>query len=63
MKETAREKVQSWIEGNFEQEGVEKEDWPMLPGGRILKDRKGGEMLVWWDFWEEKINYKIREEK
>ena len=63
MKETAKEKVQAWIEGNFKQGNTEQEDWSMLPGGTIIRDRKGGEALVWWCFLEEKVLIKIKKEE
>lgn len=61
MKETARKKVQKWIGENFCQGKMEQEECPAVPGGVILRDEKGGEMLIWWDFLEEKTHYKIRE--
>lgn len=63
MKEEPREKVQSWIEGNFKKGEVKQEDWSMLPGGVILRDMKGGEAFVWWDLWGGKVQFKIKEEK
>ena len=61
MKEIARDKVQEWIGENFCGGEMEQEKCLIVPGGVILRDEKGGEMLIWWDFLEEKINYKIRE--
>lgn len=51
-------KVQEWIANNFTGQITQK-DWPALPGGIVLQDEAGGEMFCWWNFLEEKVEFKI----
>jgi len=44
---TAKERVMDWISGVFED--VETEDFPMLPGGTIVRDKLGKSVLVFID--------------
>ncbi len=57
----AKESVAAWLVLNFEPDEVTTEDYPLLPGGLIIRDKTGGEMLCWWDFLSEKVCYKIKE--
>jgi hypothetical protein len=52
-----QEKVQKWIEQNFVINDIRIEDFPLFPAGKRLIDRNGEEMVVYWDFLHNKIDY------
>lgn len=52
-----QEKVQKWIEQNFVINDIRIEDFPLFPGGKRIIDRNNDEMVVYWDFLHNKIDY------
>lgn len=50
-------KVIEWINEHFNAEKFELLDFPLLPGGTILKDKQGAQLLVYYDFLRGQIKY------
>ncbi len=50
-------KVMQWIQQHFNTENFEIIDFPLFPGGTILKDKQGAQLLVYWDFLRGEIKY------
>jgi hypothetical protein len=46
---TADAMVQDFIKANFQAGAVTVEGFPLFPAGKRLIDRKGGEMVVYYD--------------
>jgi hypothetical protein len=44
-----REEVAQWIEDNFDPGAVTITDFPAFPYGKLLTDRKGETMVVYYD--------------
>lgn len=49
--------VAEWIKENFEPETVEVQDCPAFPYGKLLTDRNGDTMIVYWDILTSKVAY------
>lgn len=45
-----KDKVLAWIEKNFETDQITIEDYPLFPSGQLIKDKNGGQMVVFYDF-------------
>lgn len=54
-----KEKVLAWIRKNFHIESLELEDFPVLPGGVIIRDSNNETMLVYWDIMTQKVKYEF----
>lgn len=50
-------KVMEWIEKHFNVENFELLDFPLFPGGTILRDKQGAQLLVYYDFLRSQIKY------
>ena len=50
MSAEARAKVQDYIAKHFDTAAVTLKPIDWMPGGVIVQDKNGDEMLVWWDF-------------
>jgi hypothetical protein len=60
MESTPSEKVAKFIDDNFENvDNLTIEDFPLLPYGKRIIDKDGGEMVVYWDFMRERVICKI----
>ena len=46
--ETPGQKVLKFIDGCFIPGAVTTEECPLVPGGQIVRDRTGAELLLWW---------------
>ena len=55
--DSLKEKVLKWIEENFESTSITIIDFPIFPGGCLIKDSQGEEMLVYYDITTENIEY------
>lgn len=44
-----KDKVLAWIEENFETDQITIEDYPLFPSGQLIKDKNGGQMVVFYD--------------
>lgn len=53
-------KVMEWIEVNFNIEDIEIEDFPLLPGGKVIKDRDNNKMLVYFHILHNEIRYEVK---
>ena len=51
-------KVLQYLEENFDLSFFTVVDFPLLPGGKILRDQKGDELLFYHDFLSGKIIWK-----
>ena len=49
------ERVKEWIESTFED--VEVKPFPILPAGRIVRDRNGDEILAYYDMLTDSVKY------
>lgn len=47
--------VRDWIEANFHLNAIRVEDFPLLPAGRLITDRAGQSMVVYWDIARERV--------
>jgi|Wag4MinimDraft_15_1082655.scaffolds.fasta_scaffold00901_3 hypothetical protein len=50
-------KVMEWINQHFKVENFTLIDFPFLPGGTILRDKQGAQLLVYYDFLRSQIKY------
>ncbi len=55
--------VKAWINENFIPGSVTVTPWPLLPGGTIIRDKEGGEMLVFLDMMTGKVKWMLPGEK
>ncbi|ACB85164.1 hypothetical protein [Natranaerobius thermophilus] len=51
--------VLEWIEENFEKSSIELVDYPMMLGGTLIRDKKGNEMIVYYEFMRNQVNHII----
>lgn len=54
------DKVMKWIKENFVIDKFEVIDFPLMPGGKILKDKNGDELLVYNDVFNDQIKWDIK---
>ncbi|WP_041423869.1 hypothetical protein [Thermosediminibacter oceani] len=50
-------KVLQWLEENFDLSQFKVEDFPLFPAGKRIIDKNGEEMVVFWDFLYDRIEY------
>lgn len=55
--------VAEWIDRNFEPGAVEVQDFPAFPYGKLLTDRQGQSMVVYWDILYGKVAYTFPDDK
>ncbi len=46
------ERVMAFIKKTFDMDHVSLSDFPLLPGGVIVRDRDGEEMLFYISYWQ-----------
>jgi hypothetical protein len=56
-------KVRDFINANFQAGAVTVKDFPLFPAGKRLIDRKGGEMVVYYDLLMDRVNYVYPDER
>lgn len=49
--------IAKWIDQNFDLEYVTISDFPLFPFGRMVRDRQGQSMVVYWDILCGKVAY------
>jgi len=49
--------VAKWIQENFEQGAVTISDFPAFPYGKLITDRNGDTMVVYWDILYGRVAY------
>ncbi len=54
---TAKQSVKRWLADTFKLNDITLEDFPLMPGGTILRDRNGGEMLVYLDILTDTVKW------
>ncbi|GIN71746.1 hypothetical protein J14TS2_22210 [Bacillus sp. J14TS2] len=42
------EKVMEWIDDHFDLNVIEIEDFPFFPCGKLIRDKQGETMVVFW---------------
>jgi hypothetical protein len=55
--------IARWIDENFEPESVTITDFPAFPYGKLLTDRQGQSMVVYWDILYGKVAYTFPDDK
>ena len=50
-------KVLSWIADNFHIDKITIKDFPLFPAGKRIIDKTGNEMLVYYNFLYDKVDY------
>jgi hypothetical protein len=64
MESTPSEKVMKFIADNFENiDDLTIEDFPLLPYGKRIIDKDGGEMVMYWDVLKQRIKWAMPEGK
>lgn len=58
MNVSLKSKVMDWICHNFNLDEIEVTDYPLMPGGCLIKDKFNCELLVWFDFMTQEIKWK-----
>lgn len=53
------DKVTEWIDANFETDEITIEEFPLLPKGKVITDKNGHKMLVYYDFLYCKVEIKV----
>ena len=56
----SKEKVMKWIKKQFIEDRITTKDFPVLPGGTIVRDKEGGEMFVFFDALTDSVKYQFR---
>lgn len=51
--------VKEWIAERFELDKVTLEPFPIFPAGMIVKDQKGGQMVVFYDILYGRVDYRF----
>ena len=51
--------VKKWIEERFELDKVTLEPFPIFPAGIIIKDQEGGQMVVFYDILQGRVDYRF----
>ena len=49
--------IAKWIDRNFDLEYVTITDFPLFPFGRMITDRDGDTMVVYWDILKGRVTY------
>lgn len=57
-----KNEVANFISENFEVEQFRIRDCKLFPAGKILTDKKGNEMLIYFDINKDKVVFKFMEE-
>jgi hypothetical protein len=55
--------VRDFINANFLPDAVTVKNFPLFPAGKRLIDRKGGEMVVYYDLLMDRVNYIYPDER
>ena len=55
--------VAEWIDRNFEPETVKVQDFPAFPFGKLITDRNGDTMVVYYDIMTGKVAYTFPDEE
>lgn len=57
------ELVNRWIEDNFDATAVTVEPFPLMPHGRLITDRDGQTMVVYFDFLNNEVKTMLPREE
>lgn len=53
------QEVKAWIEERFTLDDVTLEPFPIFPAGTLIKDREGGQMVVFYDILYGRVDYRF----
>ena len=51
--------IAKWIDQNFDLEYITVTDFPLFPFGRMVRDRQGQSMVVFWDIMTGKVTWRF----
>ncbi|MGR2779782.1 hypothetical protein [Bacillus subtilis] len=60
-KEAHEEKVMEWIDDHFVMNEIEIEDFPFFPYGKLIRDKNGETMVVFWSIIYGRVDYRFQE--
>lgn len=63
FQEQLQEKVDRWIRANFDVSWITVTDFSVLPYGRLITDRNGDQMAVFYDYFRDQVTYFFPDEK
>ena len=63
FKSECQRKVNDWIKANFDLSEIVVEEFLVLPYGRLIKDRNGDQMAVFYDYFYDRVSYFFPDEK
>ena len=55
------EKVMEWIDDHFVMNEIEIEDFPFFPCGKLVRDKHGATMVVFWCVIFGRVDYRFQE--
>ncbi|MBP2079691.1 hypothetical protein NP439_06600 [Oceanobacillus jeddahense] len=55
------EKVMEWIDDHFVMNEIEIEDFPFFPYGKLIRDKNGETMVVFWCVIYGRVDYRLQE--
>ena len=59
--EIYEEKVMEWIDDNFVLNEIEIEDYPFFLYGKLVRDKKGETMVVFWCVIYGRVDYRFQD--
>lgn len=59
--EVYEEKVMEWIDDHFVMNEIEIEDFPFFPHGKLIRDKSGETMVVFWCVIYGRVDYRLQE--
>lgn len=60
-KETYEEKVMEWIADHFMLKDIEIEDYPFFLHGKLIRDKQGETMIVFWCIIYGRVDYRFQD--
>ncbi|HLQ96056.1 MAG TPA: hypothetical protein VK108_06695 [Pseudogracilibacillus sp.] len=58
--EENEEKVMEWIDDHFVTNEIEIEDFPLFPSGKLVRDKQGETMVVFWCVIYGRVDYRFQ---
>lgn len=54
-------KVMEWIDDHFVMNEIEVENFPFFPCGKLIRDKNGETMVVFWCIIYDRVDYRFQE--
>ncbi|MFC8637605.1 hypothetical protein [Heyndrickxia sporothermodurans] len=54
-------KIMEWIDDHFVMNEIEVEDFPFFPCGKLIRDKNGETMVVFWCIIYDRVDYRFQE--